>query len=309
VETMQGILHRIAPGEDGRIRCFLNPAGTETGRMSGSESFLVRSTNLLNMPKKEAAHDARYDVRRCFVPDPGTVFVEADLSGAEAWVSAALAGDDTLLAMLREGVDVHKWTAGKIFHKPGADVTPAERVLGKMARHALNYGMQPTTFWRNVNAGADATGVAITQPQARTIHDAYHALHPHLARWWERVDHALRQRGTLTTVFGRRRMFFGRRRGWLDETHREAIAFEPQSTVADLLNRGLLRWWDSYEGKLGALLLPVYDSMLVQCAAGRVALVRQALERCLREPLTVNGHTFTIPVETKMSAESWADVT
>lgn len=305
VDTMQEICKRIEPAPDGRIRTVYNPAGTETGRFSSSESFLIESTNLQNMPKREVS-DARFDVRSCFVPDEGYAFVEADLSGAEAWVTAACAGDTDLLERLRTpGFKVHSWTGSQIFGKPMAAVLKdsPEYVLGKMARHALNYGMQWMTFQRNVNADADKTGVSIDARTAKTICYGYHQLHPKLELWWERVRRQLDTTKRLTTCFGRTRHFFGRRAGeMLSETHREAIAFEPQSTVADLLNRGLLRWWDRHEGKVGQLLAQIHDAVLIQVPLGREELAKQLLRRCLEESITVHGITLTIPVDITVSA-------
>lgn len=305
LSTMQTIVERIAPGPDGRIRTVYNPAGTETGRLSSSESFLFPSTNLQNLPKREAT-DANFDVRACIVPDPGCVFVEADLAGAEAWVTAAAAGDHSLLATLRNGLDIHRWTAGHIFGKHATDVTGTERHLGKVARHALNYGMQWATFQRNVNVDADRTGVAISAAQARTICEGYHRLHPLLAAWWDRVLSRLTVDGTLTTCFGRRRRFYGRARGErLGETHREAIAYEPQSTIADLLNRGMLRWWKQHDGKVGRLLAQVHDSILVECPRERAPMVAQLVTQCLTEEIEVHGIRITVPVSVDVR-ESWA---
>lgn len=304
---------------DGRIRTFYNPAGTETGRFSSSggspdaqqstsERWALRvSTNLQNLPKREAI-DSSFDVRSCLVPDDGHVFVEADLSGAEAWITAACCGDVDLLTKLKLGqkvFDVHVWTASKLYGIPVEQVDKKQRATGKTARHALNYGMQPQTFERNVNSEADKTGVTISKKDAQRIHFAYHQLHPLLDVWWKRVQAGLHATSSLTTVLGRRRTFFGRDGGlWLGETHREAIAFEPQSTVADVLNRGLLRWWRQYDGKLGTLLLQVHDAVLVQCRRDRAPLVVDALKRCLSEQLTVNGIELTIPVDVVVS-DDW----
>ncbi|KKK85238.1 hypothetical protein LCGC14_2775290, partial [marine sediment metagenome] len=83
--TIVSILERMKPGPDGRLRTFLNPAGTETGRFSSAGGFLEPfSTNLQNLPKREAAKDPKYDVRRCVIPDEGCVLIEADLGQAEA---------------------------------------------------------------------------------------------------------------------------------------------------------------------------------------------------------------------------------
>lgn len=302
--TMIEILERIKPGPDGCIRTWLNPAGTETGRASSSETFLLASTNLQNMPKREAASDERYNVRKCIVADPGHVLVEADLSGAEAWITAAISDDKVLLTKLKSGIDIHRWTAQNIFLKPYDEITPLERTLGKVARHALNYGMQWKTFMTNVNADADKTGITITAAQAKRICEAYVGLHPALPRWWKDVLHALIHKGSLTTLFGRKRTFFGRGvTGYLGETHREAIAYEPQSTVADLLNRGLLRWWRQHDGKVGELRLQIHDSVLLQVREDRALMAARMLHACLSEELTIGRHTFTIPVDVSIGKD------
>jgi len=320
LSTMRSIFKRITPGADGRIRSFYNPAGTETGRFSSSggrpESkvnwALVESTNLQNMPKKEAKVDARFNVRHCFVPEPGHVFIEADLGGAEAWVTAACSGDDRLLQRLADpNFNIHVWTAAHIFNRSESSIhkDSYEYVLGKMGRHALNYGMQHMTFLRNVNAEADKTGIAITSGESRQITTGYHKLTPALKPWWARVATQLASKKQLTTCFGRKRTFFGRGQGvWLGEAHREAIAYEPQSTVADLLNRGLLRWWRQHDGKIGDLLMQVHDSVLISVPEARAALAARLLRRCLEEEIEVNGRKFTIPVEVSVSETSWAEM-
>lgn len=303
--TIAEILERIAPGPDGRIRAVYNPAGTETGRPSISETFLIESTNLGNMPKREAT-EPRFDVRSCFVPDEGCVFVEADLSGAELWPTAACSNDTKLLELLRSGAKPHRWLASSILGKPEADVTEQEYMLGKTANHALGYGMQWKTFMENVNAVADRTGIAINAKQAKLWHEGYHKAFPARAQWWGRTHGELVRTGKLTTCFGRARMFYGRNRGErLGDTHREYIAQEPQSTIADLTNRGLLRWWRQHDGKVGILLAQLYDSLLIQCKREHATLCAALVRRCLTEEIEVRGIRITIPVDVKVR-ESWA---
>lgn len=317
--TMLGIYKRLEPAEDGRVHTFYNPAGTETGRFSSrggepfpkkaSDSFaLIKSTNLQNMPKKEARGE-QYSVRELFLPDPGYVLVEADLSQAEARVVAALSGDTELLTRWQdEAFDIHIWTASKIYNKDVKDVTKQERFLGKVARHALNYGMGWKTFQANVNSDADTTGVSVSTADAKRIVAAYHALHPKLQEWYSKVSGYL-SRGMVRTTFGRQRVFFGRRRGEksLDEVHKEAIAFEPQSTVADLLNYGMLKWWDEYEGKVGQLLMQVHDSIIVQVKRGREKLAAKLLKSCLEQPLQIGGTTLVIPADVEVGS-NWAEM-
>lgn len=305
LDTIASILERIKPAEDGRIRSIYNPAGTETGRFASAESFLFPSTNLNNLPKREVT-EARFDVKACAIPDDGHVFIEGDLAGAEVWPTACAMGDMELLARLRDGVDIHRWTASRIFEKTPETVTSQERHIGKVARHALNYGMQWKTFMENVNFVADRTGVAITASQAKAICAGYHALHPKLEQWWKRVQAQLVSAGAITTAFGRKRVFYGRNRGeWLGQTHLEALAYEPQSTIADLLNRGLLRWWRQHDGKVGKLLAQVYDSVLIEVPRERAQLAAQLVQRCLTEEIEVHGIRITVPVDVKI-LESWA---
>lgn len=320
VSTMLEIFERIAPDKDGRIRCFLNPAGTETGRLAGSGSFLQPSTNLLNMPKTEAAKDPMYKVRRVFVPSEGMTLVEGDLSGAEAWIVAALTDDKPLIERMHsQDFKVHRWTAAYLFGKPEDEVCEIDYFLGKKARHAGNYGMSWARLMQEVNALADETGVSITAQEAKRLLEGIHKLHPGLQRWWKRVAQQLEDKGYIESIFGFRRTFFGRRRHtnkWLDDVHKEAIAFEPQHTVAYLGLRALLRWWEQYQAQhqfcidgvfqpVGYLLLNVYDSLLVESEWPSHA--GAALQKCLEEEITINNHTFTIPAEISVGS-NWADL-
>lgn len=311
INTIRSVFKRIEPAEDGRIRCFFNPAGTETGRLSGAGSFLLPSTNLLNVVKTEAAKDARFAVRRCFVASEGMKLVEADLSGAEAWIVAALSDDEALLERLRTpSFKLHRWTASQIFGMPEDEVDEIQYFLGKKARHGGNYGLRWATHQTVVNAQADITGISITASEAKAQLEGIHRLHPGLAVWWRRAAAKLAQDGSLTSIFGFRRTFYGRRASspsdhWLDEVHREAIAHEPQHTVAYLALRGLLRWWDDCEGRLGNLLLTVYDSILLESTMPVDAAT--ILRGCMLEEITINGHTLTIPVETKIG-DDWGSL-
>jgi DNA polymerase-1 len=309
--TTRSILERMKPAPDGRIRTWYNIAGTETGRFSSAETFLEpQSTNLQNLSKKQGMLSTLYDVRRCVVPPAGHVLIEADMSQAEARVVAALCGDQALLERWQDPeFDVHKFTASRIFTTEVNNVTKEERFLGKVARHALNYGMGWQTFQRNVNGDADTTGVSISAHQAKRIVAAYHELHPNLQLWWRQVADTLARTGRLVSIFGRARTFFGRRQSdrWLDGVHKEAIAFEPQSTVADLLNRGLLRFWQEHDNGINPrTLAQVHDSVVVECTEAVVCEVAEMLRRCLEEKIHINGVDLVVPVDVSVHRESWA---
>ena len=109
------------------------------------------------------------------------------------------------------------------------------------------------------------------------------------------------QTGNLTTLTGRRRWFFGRRND--DATIREAIAFDPQGSVADILNRGMLQVWRT---RLAQLLLQVHDAILVQYPEDREAEILPQLLKAIEHPVELNyGRRLLIPSEAKVGW-NWA---
>jgi DNA polymerase-1 len=313
LSTMREIYERLEPDATGHVHTVFNIAGAYTGRFSSSGAFYVpHSTNLQNLPAQEAARDPLFRVRDCFVPESGYVFVYADLSQAEARVSAALSGDTDLLDRWSDPRwDAHRWTASAIFNKPESQITDAERFLGKKCRHALNYGMGYNKFWREVNDVADLTGVSISQTDAKRIVAAYHALHPNLDEvWWNRVQAQVQKQGYMEAQHcGWKAPFWPRydESGTIDaETLRAAIAWEPQHTIVHHLNVGMLRLFHR-ERELGhQLLLQGHDSVLLSVPKFRWRAVARAAKEELERPMIINGVNLTVPVDVSMSETNWS---
>lgn len=271
---------------DGRMRCTYNVAGTETGRLSSSASIDGTGSNLQNVPHGMP--------RQVFVPDPGMVFVGADLSQAEARVVAWLAQDERMMDVFKQGGDIHKRNAALIFHKSEADVTPDERYLAKRVVHASNYGMGPRKF---------AQIAGITEREARALLDRYFQAFPRIQSWHREVERQVRQGRTLVNPFGRKRVFMERIG---PELFREAYAYVPQSTVADQLHRASLEIWARLP-EPARIVLQVHDSIVVQCSESQVeevkAIVREALER----PIVIMGRELVIPADVKVGS-NWDEV-
>lgn len=298
--TMSGIYERVAPGNDGRIRSVLSPVGTVTGRFSHSETFLERSTNLANIPKKMVALDPLYDVRRCMVPRAGHAFVEADLGQAEARYTCAYAGDVATLARFASGEDVHRYTASLIFKCAPEAVTKPQRYLGKMARHALNYGMGWSLFLERINKDADLSGIAITAAQAKEIVDGYRAANPQLLAWWDEVWAKVQRDGCLVNAFGRRIDFLS---PYVQRT--DAIAYLPQSGIADLMNWRISVAYEKYPMLRRSMLLQIHDALLCEVPVADVPECARQLRECLEVPMEINGITLTVPADVHWSTDSW----
>ena len=274
--------------KDERIRCSYAITGTDTGRLSSREGILGTGTNLQNIPRGPL-------VRNLFIPDDGCIFVNADLSQAEARVVAYLANEDRLQQVFEQGGDVHKKNASLVFQKKLEDVTNDERELGKRLVHAANYGIGARKF---------AKTIKVSEDKARELLNTYFAIYPKIKRWHAFVQDELKTKRTLTTPLGRKRIFFGR---WGDDLFRAAIAYVPQSTVGDLLNLGLIR---AYHGlPLGwKFILQNHDAVLMQVPDYTPPEhIYKFLHHYFEIPLTINGKTFTIPIDIKIG-RSWGSL-
>jgi len=281
---------------DSRLRGSFSPV-TDSGRLSCRRSIFGTGANCQNIPKRMKEH---------IYADPGCVFVELDLSQVENRLVAAYAHESRMLEAFANGVDVHSLTAGLIFGKPPEDISRvpgssalgdgkhSERDWGKRANHALNYGMGPLLL---------ASEYEIPAKDGKFLYDAYHKAYPNIEGiFWRECKDALYKGRTLENAFGRKRMFLGMLN---DETFKIAYSFKPQSTAADLLNRrGLL----SPANHMGApkIVNQVHDALLFMVPIrNRVEFMQacvwiNALALDLQQPITVNGHSMSIPVDTKI---------
>lgn len=273
---------------DKRIRCTYNIAGTETGRLSSSATAFGTGTNLQNFPDG--------NIRSLLIPDDGYIFINADLSQAEARVVAHISEDQRLLQVFEEGGDIHKKNASKMFNKPESAVTKDERYLAKRAVHGLNYGMGYKTFAREC---------CIDEATARRVYAIYFATFPRIKVWHMRVRSQLEKSRTLVTPFGRKRIFFNR---WNDAMLKEGLAFVPQSTVADIVNQGIVKLTTQEPGDGGKqLLLQVHDSILMQVRPELVGETVEEIREALTHPLEINGKYMTIPVDFKVGND-WGNM-
>lgn len=268
---------------DNRIRCEYAITGTETGRLSSRKGVFGTGTNLQNIPVRSGPM-----VRNLFIPNEGYIFVNADLSQAEARVVAYLSKETRLQDIFQSGGDVYTKNASMVFNKPLEKITESERDLGKRLVHAANYVIGVKKFAKTINKSED---------KARELLNAYYAIYPRIKRWHTEVQEVLRKTRILETPLGRKRMFFGR---WNDDLVRSGIAYVPQSTVGDVLDDGLCEATESMpEGWRNVL--QNHDAVLMQVPDYTPPMhIYKFIHRFYERKLTINGQTFKIPVDIKI---------
>lgn len=171
------------------------------------------------------------------------------------------------------------------------------RDASKRLGHASNYHGQPPQI---------STEVRIPLGLVQEFQIGYFREFPFIPRWHEWTRAKLLRDGWITSFMGRQRWFFGRR--WDNETLNAAIAYDPQSGIADYINRGLLCVWNDpwCRAHQVQLLLQVHDALLIQypdeLESEIIPRVQKLLE--LEVPL-MNGRSLIIPTEA-MVGWNWA---
>lgn len=230
-----GTYIKARPDFDGRMRCSWKILGTETGRSS---------TKKLKAPERPVSCGIAFqtltkhgtlgtDLRKMFIPDPGCVFFQFDLSQAEARIVAVLAEDWELLEKFNAGLDVHSELSASINGQvwDGKRAAEDQRFLGKTGRHSFNYGVKKDRFATTVNTDAKKFGIdlEISSWRANEILKKIRSKHPKTEEVFQKgIEEALRSTRSLTTPNGWERTFRNRMD---DQLINEGYAHIPQNTV------------------------------------------------------------------------------
>jgi DNA polymerase I-like protein with 3'-5' exonuclease and polymerase domains len=211
------------------------------------------------------------NIRKMFIPDKGMIIVDADLSGADAQVVAWEADDAPLKAAFRAGKSVHIMNGedllGDRFRNAAGHHKDNGTEKGKMYDalkrfvHATNYLGSAKNLHANPAIGP-VFGWSIPEFQ-RNQSRWLDTLHPGIRRWHKRIERDLHTSRSVRNQFGYRIVYFDR----LDSVLTNAVAWGPQSTVAEVCFRGALQlrravpWVE--------MLLQVHDSVVFQVPAHR----------------------------------------
>ncbi len=264
---------------DGRIRCSYNIGGTETFRFSSSQSVFDTGTNLQNVPPS---------VRKLFIPDDNMILVDVDLDRADLQVVVWEADDAELKQIIREGVNIHTENAKTIF----GSCTDKQYKQAKMGVHATNYGASARTL---------ALALGITVKEAEDFQRIWFAAHPGILTWRNRVEESLQTTRMVRNKFGYRRYYFDR----IESLLPQALAWIPQSTVANVINIGMRRVLDLIPQ--AQLLLQVHDSIVFQCSINGWHDTTKRVCEALKVVIPYDD-PLTIGVGAKASVVSWGDV-
>lgn len=162
--------------------------GTITGRLSS------QNPSLHTIPY-------RSDVKKMIVPHGyrrGGIYVMADQSQLEIRVLACVIeryyGDSSLAQAYREGRDIHRFNASKIFLRPEEEIVDAERRFAKTISFSLLYGASEASV-------AESTGR--TLEEVKQLFEQFYASFPGIKKYIDATHAYVSQYGCVRTPLGR----------------------------------------------------------------------------------------------------------
>ena len=291
---------------DKRMRCYYNLAGTETYRLASGKNAFGSGGNLQNVPKgdedkvaakkQEAIAGGKTqlivpNLRKMFVPDPGFTFFDVDLDRADLMVVIWEADDEGLRQAVAEGVDLHTYNASALFGIPEAHIQYHQRQAAKMFAHGTNYGGSARTM--AINCG-------LTVHQSEIMQRRWFAAHPGIKEWHRRTEAQLAATREVRNIFGFRRRYFDR----IEAILPEALAWQPQSVVAIVINKGWKRLAETVPEC--QVLLQVHDSLAGQFPTHMARPIMRKMKKALEIPIPYQRELI-IGVGIATSTKSWGE--
>ena len=258
----EGLVLRRFP--NGRVYTDFKIHGTESGRVSSA------NPNLQNVTRPKEGIPS---IRSAFIPDPGCVFLSADLSQAELRTIAVLSGDRNLQSIyLDTDRSLHKEVAAEFY---GENYTYEQYVRSKN----INFGV---AYWQSAFSFAQL--YHMPQAEAQKYIDFWWARFPQVWEWTKATEKIVMTEGELQSPFGHKRRFYiiPADEGGRLHVVKEGINFKPQNIAANITLWALIkftRWLkDNDKWYMAQPRITVHDSILVNVREKHVEEVASVLK-------------------------------
>lgn len=249
---------------DGRIHGKFHQTVTVTGRISSADP------NLQNIPTRMPLGR---EIRKVFIPEEGSVFVDADYSQIELRVLAHMSGDAALIAAYQADEDIHAITASQVFDVPLDQVDSTLRRKAKAVNFGIVYGISSFGLGQDLD---------ISRKEAEGYIEKYFATYGKVKKFLDRTVEDAKKNGYTVTMFGRRRPipelassnFMTRSFG-----ERAAMNAPVQGTAADIIKIAMVRVNRRLKEKhlQSKLVLQIHDELIIETKKEELEIVQKLL--------------------------------
>ena len=271
-----------------RIHSFFHQTITATGRISSTEP------NLQNIPTR---FELGKQVRKIFKPEPGKVYIDADYSQIELRVLAHMSEDTHMVQAFKDGEDIHKQAASKVFKTPMEEVTKEQRSNAKAVNFGIVYGI--SDFGLGEQLG-------ISRKIAKKYIEEYLQEYEGIKNFMDNMKEKAKETGYVETLFNRRRYipelksnnYMVRQFG-----ERAAMNTPIQGTAADIMKIAMINVYKRLiKEKLEAkIVLQVHDEMMIEAPLNEAEKVKKIVKNEMESAIQLK-----IPLIAEVSeAENW----
>jgi DNA polymerase-1 len=288
--TYIDVLPALVNGGTGRVHTSFNQTVAATGRLSSSDP------NLQNIPVRG---EWGKRIRAAFIAEEGNLLLSADYSQVELRILAHLSGDEGLIEAFRAGVDIHSRTASELFGVPIERVTSEMRRTAKVVNFGVIYGISAFGLSEALNMERKAAEQYINQ---------YFERHPGVRTYSEKVLAGAREKGYVTTLFGRKRPIpelKSQNRNTRMQGERLAVNSPIQGTAADIIKIAMIRISGRLAGesRRARMILQVHDELLFELPEGELEAVKEAV----REEMEAAGG-LSVPLKVEIGyGRNWSE--
>ncbi len=271
-----------------RIHSFFHQTITATGRISSTEP------NLQNIPTR---FELGKQVRKIFKPEPGKVYIDADYSQIELRVLAHMSEDTHMVQAFKDGEDIHRQAASKVFKTPMEEVTKEQRSNAKAVNFGIVYGI--SDFGLGEQLG-------ISRKIAKQYIEEYLQEYAGIKNFMDDMKEKAKETGYVETLFNRRRYipelksnnYMVRQFG-----ERAAMNTPIQGTAADIMKIAMINVYKKLieENLEAKIILQVHDEMMIEAPLAEAEKVKEIVKTEMESAIKLN-----VPLIAEVSeAENW----
>ena len=273
-----------------RIHSFFHQTITATGRISSTEP------NLQNIPTR---FELGKQLRKVFKPAEDCLYVDADYSQIELRVLAHISNDEHMVQAFKNGEDIHKQAASKVFNTPIEKVTKEQRSNAKAVNFGIVYGISDFGLGEQLH---------ISRKKAKQYIEQYLEQYSGIKQFMDNIVEKAKEDGYVETQFKRRRYipelkssnYMVRQFG-----NRVAMNTPIQGTAADIMKIAMINVLKEIKKrKLKAkIVLQVHDEMMIEVPLKEVEEVKDLLKTGMESACKLN-----VPLLAEVSeATNWYD--
>ena len=271
-----------------RIHSFFHQTITATGRISSTEP------NLQNIPTR---FELGKQLRKVFKPAENCIYIDADYSQIELRVLAHISNDEHMIQAFKNGEDIHKQAASKVFNIPIDEVTKEQRNSAKAVNFGIVYGISDFGLGEQLH---------ISRKQAKQYIDQYLELYSGIKQFMTNIVEEAKEKGYVETEFKRRRYipelksnnYMVRQFG-----QRAAMNTPIQGTAADIMKIAMINVLKEIKSRnlKSKIVLQVHDEMMIEAPIDEAEEIKEILKNKME-----NATQLKVPLIAEISeATNW----